>query len=339
MKINLSRTSWHRRLQRYVLGLSTYRADDFPNLCPYFWLTVFCLLVVPFVWFFRVPIMYTGQGVAFAFVGVGKGIEFGAMAVAMPINEYICKPLDRMFVIPRIKSLDPEQIIKLGNSHKDKDEAVFRRWRETIGDDWRATYDKYLQDVRAQRRAAAEKKDAEDLAKHRARMEEDRKEYAARKARQERLMRIAAKTQLYAPYVLITLAGCIALLVVPLLVKLVMVIAGAPWAAIGHGAFVALYWVGVVGTGLALAAAVGVFLFILFKKLFRKCWLLFCVPFKTATAKAFARRISRALERVIVPVGNRVVVVAEVIADSTLLLRQYVKATKDGYCPKIDWEE
>lgn len=41
MQVILSMNSWHYRLQRWVLGYNS----EFTNLCPYFWLTIFCLLV------------------------------------------------------------------------------------------------------------------------------------------------------------------------------------------------------------------------------------------------------------------------------------------------------
>lgn len=49
MGINLNRNGWHRKLQNYVIGRSMSSSEDIVNLCPYFWLTIFCLFVVPFV--------------------------------------------------------------------------------------------------------------------------------------------------------------------------------------------------------------------------------------------------------------------------------------------------
>lgn len=53
MGIKLNRNAWHRRLQKYVLDKSTSHIEDTMNLCPYFWLTIFCVIVVPFVFIWR----------------------------------------------------------------------------------------------------------------------------------------------------------------------------------------------------------------------------------------------------------------------------------------------
>lgn len=50
MGLKLNRNAWHRKLQKYVLGLGTSRYDDMPNLCPYFWLTIFCIVALVPKW-------------------------------------------------------------------------------------------------------------------------------------------------------------------------------------------------------------------------------------------------------------------------------------------------
>lgn len=51
MAIRLSENSWHRKIQCYVLESSGSRFDAYRanSLCPYFWLTLFCLVVSPLV--------------------------------------------------------------------------------------------------------------------------------------------------------------------------------------------------------------------------------------------------------------------------------------------------
>jgi ABC-type multidrug transport system fused ATPase/permease subunit len=49
MRVTLSESAWHARLQEWVFGDVTLRR----NLCPYFWLTVFCMVVAPIVGFAR----------------------------------------------------------------------------------------------------------------------------------------------------------------------------------------------------------------------------------------------------------------------------------------------
>jgi hypothetical protein len=50
MRVKLKRNGWHKKLQIYTLGLKHL---ELPNLCPYFWLTIVCLFIVPFVFIFR----------------------------------------------------------------------------------------------------------------------------------------------------------------------------------------------------------------------------------------------------------------------------------------------
>lgn len=44
LKVNLSKNSWHRKLQTFTFGSDV---PLYPNLCPYFWLTVACLICGP----------------------------------------------------------------------------------------------------------------------------------------------------------------------------------------------------------------------------------------------------------------------------------------------------
>jgi len=51
--VKLSKKQWHYKLQKFIfLNLEPSR---FQNLCPYFWLTIFCIIVSPIVFIFRIP--------------------------------------------------------------------------------------------------------------------------------------------------------------------------------------------------------------------------------------------------------------------------------------------
>lgn len=50
MEVNLKSDGWYNRLQEYVLG---YNKPDLFSLCPYFWLTIFCVIVSPFVFIYK----------------------------------------------------------------------------------------------------------------------------------------------------------------------------------------------------------------------------------------------------------------------------------------------
>lgn len=46
MEVNLSKNGWHYKLQRFMFGEKTPQLD---SLCPYFWLTIMCVFLIP-IW-------------------------------------------------------------------------------------------------------------------------------------------------------------------------------------------------------------------------------------------------------------------------------------------------
>lgn len=55
MNVNLSKNSWHYKLQQFSYGCDPY---DY-NLCPYFWNTVFCIVGLPLTLIGKVTRKYT----------------------------------------------------------------------------------------------------------------------------------------------------------------------------------------------------------------------------------------------------------------------------------------
>lgn len=52
--IAMSTRSWHYKLIKYTLGSKTPRPENMTNLCPYFWILVFCILMgAPFLTLFK----------------------------------------------------------------------------------------------------------------------------------------------------------------------------------------------------------------------------------------------------------------------------------------------
>ena len=45
MEVNLKSDGWYNKLQEFVLGDAK---PDLFSLCPYFWLTIFCIIALPF---------------------------------------------------------------------------------------------------------------------------------------------------------------------------------------------------------------------------------------------------------------------------------------------------
>jgi len=59
LEVKLSKNSWHYKLQRFVFKEDT---PDLHSLCPYFWLTIFCLPAAIFVMIYR-PIKWCVKSV------------------------------------------------------------------------------------------------------------------------------------------------------------------------------------------------------------------------------------------------------------------------------------
>jgi hypothetical protein len=91
MKVKLHKNGWHAKLQQFVLG---NRKPSFNSLCPYFWTTVFCLIVSPFT------IIY--KTVKFIFSKIWKGISFIFNkildGVAWVIEYCITEPIEKFLV-------------------------------------------------------------------------------------------------------------------------------------------------------------------------------------------------------------------------------------------------
>lgn len=88
--IKITSNCWHYRLIKYIWDIDP---KMFMNLCPYFWLTIASLFVVPFVWLYRKTVSFFRK-----------------------IDEYIVDYLDNVFnkdVENYIKQLKPEHIIEL----------------------------------------------------------------------------------------------------------------------------------------------------------------------------------------------------------------------------------
>lgn len=74
--VKMSTKSWHYKLVKLVLGSAAPTPYNMHNLCPYFWLMIFSLLVSPIV----LPI----KGVIWVFMAIDKGVQnfvYGSMIV------------------------------------------------------------------------------------------------------------------------------------------------------------------------------------------------------------------------------------------------------------------
>lgn len=66
--MRVSRKSWHYKLMKYVLKSNTPTPKDMQNGCPYFWLVMFSMIVVPFI--------LLGKGIYHTFMLIPKTLNW-----------------------------------------------------------------------------------------------------------------------------------------------------------------------------------------------------------------------------------------------------------------------
>lgn len=137
--IKLSRNSWHYRLQSFLFGEPPY----LDNFCPYFWLSIFCLMISPFVGLF-----IGCRKIYFFCVSILEKLLSPVYNVADFIQENICEP----FLASRYRGLSDAKIyylfdkaymyknsltsgygdLKVGN----KCAKEFEIWKKAMGETW-----------------------------------------------------------------------------------------------------------------------------------------------------------------------------------------------------------
>lgn len=315
MQVNLSRNSWHRKLQSYVL----HNDDDFQNLCPYFWLTIFSLFAVPFVFLVKGPISWAAEALC---VVIEKLVDW----ILVPFSEYVCKPLDALFVESYIKKLTAEEVVRLYERRwkNGKRPKVFERWMAAFGDKAHFMLDQYIKEVQAARDAYEAKMRAKEAAAYLADLE-------AEKNRKAFLLKLASTTQFVAPFLLAAVTAAV-FYGIYWGTKAWFNLWIIDWDEVWQVAIAALEIAGIVLVLIAIAFLVIVFLDEFGKKVLSKCWLFATFPFRLRLVKKSAGFAFRP----IVWIARKSVGAIVVTFD---LLFQYIKATKEGYCPKIEWKE
>jgi len=187
MGVTLKRDGWHFRLQNFVLDDEAERRI---NLCPYFWITVFCLMVVPFVGIFK--------GIFYLFIYLmGSLSDF--------FDKKICPPLEKFFVShfsnsiletmwryslerqkeegTHARSYCGPNTLKLGDKF-----AIWKKSMEEKGIDWKKELENILKKQEEERNEKIEKENK--LYKARKIKEQNQRE---RKAKIDKVMITIAK--------------------------------------------------------------------------------------------------------------------------------------------------
>lgn len=189
MQVVLKKDGWYCKLQEFVFGRDR---SDFNNLCPFFWLTIFCIMASPFVLAVR-PLKYLGRLIVLIF---DKAIPFvfnKMEKVILYIEERYCNPFFEnqisqyaqdmtdqdaynlfFFMYGWQREYDTDDGIgisdrlwrtkeylllkqKKGNKYLDR----FNRWKDLMGDSW----EKNIKAIREKEKAKSIKlwKEKEDL--------------------------------------------------------------------------------------------------------------------------------------------------------------------------------
>lgn len=358
MEVTLNRNGWHRKLQRFVFG----NPPVFNSLCPYFWLTVFCFIVT-----FIIPVMPFVKGakwlLAKFFIGFERLFNWFDRAICQPIYEEACKNMSAADVADSwlvrtvygegYSSADETDRVLLDRYYEiDRKEGYskikqriekFSKWK-TLNPDWEKKLEEYrvkrktqLLELKKQNdekqvrliaeREAKEIKDKQREEKRLAKLEANKERIAAAAKRRQAMFINIVKYTKWLAYALVSLifAG-----VLYLLYQFIYFVGTATnWIAV----LGVLKTVGLVLIGLAILAGI-IYLIV---KLVQKCSLNIddfpkLKKFGNAIAFPFIQ-----LAKGVVWLGTPLSNFFKAIGSGFVFVWQYAKATKDNYCPAINW--
>lgn len=339
MEVKLKRNGWHKRLQVWTFGS---KAPAFNSLCPFFWTTVFCVLVSPLVasfkYLIKLPIHYLVLALDATLMRVADLIE----ALTQYLDVEVCQPMYEQKITNYVDNMSDEDALDIYSTlykitnYKGvvsiSDDAYLRdkwydsktkaykayvekleRWKKKVGDAWQSR----LQTL-AEEREARRKEQERLLAKWEAEQE----------AKKERLKKVFNAIAYYTKYLLYLVMGVVGVYVLYFVALLGLWIYEARadiYSGLASFATFLLKAV-VVGGPYVLGAIAGLAVLIpvvmLAVKLLAKCNL-FQVSRSTKPSKLYLM----------------VKKVADGIGSVFEFFVMYAKAAKQNYCPHIDWEE
>lgn len=243
MQVTLKKDGWHRRLQEFTFD----NPIRFTSLCPYFWFTIFCIIVLPFTLIVK--------GCKTLARKIDDGLDWVDEKICAPVYESQLLSLsDEDLYLLWQNDLDISQGRYTSNNYEKlkKGSKRFRRFKEAWLKRHRGTYAEFEENILESLKAYREKMEA--------RLEQERKEKEIKEEKRKQMfVNIAKYTKWLAPAFAIAIVGAIVYGVYCLLV----------WAA---GAWKPAYWHVVIG---GLIGAVGIVvlvdLIIAIVKFLRKC--------------------------------------------------------------------
>lgn len=344
MEVSLKRDGWHCKIQRWTFGSKT---PQFNSLCPFFWLTIFCLLVS--------PVVALRDLVKFVVIGILKALDFAIYhsvsfreSLISYVDIKVCQPLYESKMERVVSDLTDEEAFDLyfyvcyaGNirpkSWNDDvvaDDFSITKWKSWV---WSNDGDAPVKKAKAplyqlekwtnkfgpgwQERFV----ELHKLAKQRRELQEQARKKAeeAKKAREERWRKFFNNVAVYTKYLVLLVAGIVG---VYLLYGLSIV---GLWFYENAGAFAEFFvWFFgglfslIVLVLLVIAGLAAVFfLCTVAFKLLKKCNLFTVKP--------------RARDPWLVRVAK---VVSSALSPVVSFFVMYFKAVKQNYCPRINWE-
>ena len=148
--VTLKKDGWYCRLQKSMFG----EYPTFENFCPFFWLTVFCVMAAPIFfgakWFAKLCVLAFG-GAAFLFSKVLGPIDWfmnRLVDLAGIMDKYVCLPTEEVF----IERMDDSEIYNLYRYSRDRVMDDYsgpptdndKLWRWTISELMEKSAKKYI---------------------------------------------------------------------------------------------------------------------------------------------------------------------------------------------------
>jgi len=330
--VKLKKNGWHYHLQVFVIGDHAERRF---NLCPYFWITVFCLITSPIVAVVKL----------FYFI-LNEAFE----RVTAFLDEYFCKPLDSFFTA-HASSKVLKNMWKYSKEKDDEDrqrhkkvskDSIYTGWRwygsdgsiklgdkfslwkkaqEAAGKDWRKEVSLRLKREEEER----EVREKEDWL----RRQENTRLAAIRKKKIDKIMMTVAKW-VFMPTMALA-GGTLILFVLWLLWRAYVVF---NWSVIGMFILKGLMYSLVV---LACSAAVGFPIYLLVY-LVNKCDIHISFGWMKPLGKpfiAFGKWITPFFRKI----NSFLYACAEGMGSFFSFFWEYAKGWKENHCPAITWED
>ena len=374
MEVTLNKNGWHRKMQEFVFK----DAPRYNSLCPYFWFTVFCVIftfIIPIVPFVKlIKLIFTGAGMLLSGINnniciplmnsIIRGMDDGDVIKGW-VNYSTDNYLDQRWVLTPHGEKEwkfwKEDFANVHETHwkiKEKSAERFQKWK-SITPDWEAQieaikakrreeYAKLIEESRlsaienakakAKRRAELQRR--EDEARERLRIKAIKAREAVAK-RQKMFTKIAVYTKWIAYVVVAAIVGAILYGIYKLFSWIATF--NIHWDTVGY--VITHIVVGLLILSVAIAIA---FLII---KLIRKCEL------KPSDSKFLRWRGRRfiGLWKIIVWISLELMVPIGLFLFKWVIMPvggffygiwkglgfivMYLKSTKDGYCPAINWKE